>query len=60
MVAHVQRLRKERWEPSVQLVVAQRNGPLAQVAHHLHKTCTRLAYGTHANSKHTSVQSATR
>ena len=49
MVAHAQPLRKERWERSAQLVVAQCNNQLAQVAHHLHKTCTRSAYGTHAN-----------
>ena len=45
MVAHAKLLRKERWERSVQLVVAQCNNPLAHVKNHLHKTCTRSASG---------------
>ena len=45
MVAHAQPLRKETWEQSVQLAVAQCNNPLAHVEHHLHKTCTRSASG---------------
>ena len=49
MLAHVRPLRKEGWETSVQLVVAQCNNPLAQVAHYLHKTCIRSVYGTHAH-----------
>ena len=45
MVAHAQLLRKEIWEESVQRAVAPCNNPLAQVAHHLHTTCTRSASG---------------
>ena len=45
MVAHAQPLRKERWEQSVQLAVAQCNNPLSHVAHHLHKTCTQSVSG---------------
>ena len=45
MVAHAQPLQKEIWEGSVQRAVAQCNNPLAHVAHHLHKTCTRSASG---------------
>ena len=45
MVAHAQPLRKEIWEESVQRGVAQCINPLAHVAHHLQKTCTRSASG---------------
>ena len=45
MVAHAQLLRNKKREESVQRAVAQCNNPLAHVAHHLHKTCTRSASG---------------